>query len=237
MPTTRTVRAAEPGPAVIDFKSASIDLVVIVEAHRDRAELTIYTEETTGQATDLVNAADLAAAGKVIRVDLAEHNSGTTIITGNRGGGVYVNQNYGTVYGTVTGVTMVNGRIISGGADIRMSPIAVTARVPAHSAVRGSSQSGSLKTMGAILTAVEFTTQFGGTEIAAALNVKVESQSGSHEVEQLTGKGKLNTMSGNVDVTGPPNASATARTMSGNVTSRGGIRVQGSSMSGSVRQR
>jgi hypothetical protein len=243
MSTTRTLRSLEPGPVALTFKSTAADLNVAAEERAD-AVVTVATEDDEGPSADAVNKAVLRVDGSRLTVEIDEGSGGgLTIVSGRN---ISVGRNFGVVAGSVHGdVIMTGGRSVtingvtvsgSGGIQIGGSPIYVRAQVPTGSSVSGRSQSGGLDTTGRLNT-VAFSSQSGGTYVDEANSVNVNSQSGSHHVTTLTGSGNLNTMSGNVDVHGPASASANASTMSGNVTFTGGIRGEGSSMSGRVRNR
>jgi DUF4097 and DUF4098 domain-containing protein YvlB len=116
------------------------------------------------------------------------------------------------------------------------SPVTVTAYVPAGSSVTASSQSGDLETSGR-LAQVAYAAQFGDAHLDEVHQVNVSTQSGDIEIANLTGTALLNSMSGDITVHGGPGASATARTMSGDVRATGGLSLDGSSMSGRVRNR
>jgi hypothetical protein len=234
--TTRTIQAKNSGPVRIDATLASVDLTVYTEA-RPYGEITIATRDDTGPSADAVNDAELAAHGNTltVRLDHAHGDGGTVIQTGNSR--VVISGGSGVVVGN--GVTMVNGRIVSGGGQYMQvggSPITVVARVPHGSAVTASTQSGDIRCTG-VYDQIDARSQSGDVEIGTAREVRAATQSGDVTVDALTGRGDLSSMSGDIEVRGPAQASATARTMSGDVRSAGGIAVAGSSMSGRIRNR
>lgn len=238
MSTTRTVTAARSGPVTLHSTLSAIDLHVTTEA-RSHGEITVSTADDDGPSADTVNAATLNAHGGdlTVRVD---HTGGMTIThTGH--GGTFTQTNVGGgvfIAGDNYGVTVVDGRIASGrGTYIRGgSPVVVTARLPHGSTVVAGSQSGDI-TCDGVFDDVDASSQSGDVRIGTAARVTAQTQSGDIDVDALTGSGRLSSMSGDITVHGPASASCTARTMSGDVRSSGGIDVQASTMSGRVRNR
>jgi hypothetical protein len=252
--TTRTVRAEQAGPVLAKSKTQSLDLTVIVEPGREYGEIVITTRDDEGSSADIVKAARLSASGNQISVEVDESAGGVTVARTGRGGfsSISVGRNYGVVVGSVVGgmvmsggrmvvgdgVTVVNGRVVSGNATVIEpgSPVTVTAFVPAGSSISASSQSGDIETSGR-LAQVAYAAQSGDANLDEVHNANVSTQSGDIEIATLTGTGLLNSMSGDITVHGGPGASATARTMSGDIRGTGGLSLDASSMSGRVRNR
>jgi hypothetical protein len=234
MSTTRTIRTSSL-PVVLDADLAAIDLHVYTEARSD-GEVTVSTVDNDGPSAGAVRAATLDVDGNrlVVRVDHAA--GGTTIIQTGRGGSSYVSTGSGQNIVVGNGVTMVNGRVVSGNGTFISggSPVTVVARLPHGSSVRARTQSGDIDLEGNY-DEVDASSQSGDIEVGTVRVVQARTQSGDVDVATLTGSGALESMSGDIEVRGPQGASASARTMSGNVRGSGGIRVAGSSMSGRVR--
>lgn len=231
MSTRRIVRAEQAGPVNVRFKATTLDLRVIAEADREYGEIVIATEGNEGASADVVNAARLNASGGQISIEVDEAAGGITVMNTGHGGGVFIaGNNYGMVVGGVIGGMVMSG-VTQGG-----SPVTVTAYVPAGSSVGGSSQSGGIKTSGR-LAQVTFASQSGDAELDEVAGVRISSQSGDIRIALLTGTAVLNTMAGDIDVTGPASARVTARTMSGDVRGAGGLDLDASTMSGRVRNR
>jgi hypothetical protein len=237
MSTTRTIRTGNL-PVVLDADLTAIDLHVYTEARSD-GEVTVSTVDNDGPSTDAVRGATLDVRGNQLTVRL-DHTGGMAVIQTGRGGTVQTNSGSGVFvsgnnYSNVVvgnGTVMVNGRLVSGGAG--SSPVTVVARLPHGSSVRAKTQSGDINLEG-VYHEVDASSQSGNVEVGTAKVVQARTQSGNVEVLALTGSGALESMSGDIEVRGPQGASASARTMSGDVRSSGGIRVAGSSMSGRVR--
>jgi DUF4097 and DUF4098 domain-containing protein YvlB len=164
---------------------------------------------------------------------------------------VSVGRNYGMVVGSVTGgmvmsggrmvvgdrVTIVNGRVGGDAVVIEAgSPVTVTAYLPAGSSVNARSQSGDIEPSGR-LAQVAYSTQSGDAHLDEVQTATVNTQSGDIEIANLTGQALLTSMSGDIAVYGGPGASATARTMTGDVRGSGGLSLDAISMSGRVRNR
>ncbi len=226
VPTTRTIRT-EDLPVLLDADLASTDLSVHT-APRPDGEVTVTTADTTGPSADAVNSATLEVRGNRLVVRLGHAPGGMTGVTITGGSGIVVGN----------GTTMINGRVVSGGGTFISggSPVTVTAHLPHGSSVRAKSQSGDIRLDG-VYHEIDASSQSGDVEIDTAKVVRARTQSGDIEVQALTGSGALDSMSGDIEVRGPAQASASARTMSGDVRSSGGIQVAGSSMSGRVRNR
>jgi hypothetical protein len=223
MTTTRTVRAEQPGPIVLDVDTQSTTLNVTVDPNRSYAELTLRTLDGTGPSADAVNDAAAWANGDQIACKVRYSGGGGVFIAGNNYSNVVIG----------SGTVMVNGRVVSGGGA---SPIEMAARVPAGSSVRFGSQSGDLEASGP-LRAVKADTQSGDISVGAVGEMQASTQSGDVSVGQLAGYAELKTMSGDVAVHGLPGSTCRAATMSGDVRGSGSVRLDGSSMSGRVRNR
>jgi hypothetical protein len=252
--TTRTVRAEQPVPVLATSKTQSLDLNVIVEPGREYGEIVITTEDDEGSSADIVTTARLYAGGNRISIEVDESVGGATVVSAGHGrySSISVGRNYGVVTGSVVGGmvmgagrmvvgdggTIVNGQVVSGHATVieAGSPITITAYVPAGSSINASSQAGDIETSGR-LAQVAYSAQSGDANLDEVHNATVNTQSGDIEIANLTGTALLNSMSGAITVHGGPDANATARTMSGDVRATGGLTLDGSSMSGRVRNR
>jgi hypothetical protein len=241
--TTRTVRAEHPGPARIRTNLATLDLTVIAEPGRTHAELTISTRDEDGPSAEAVNDATLTVHGTTLEARLTQRGAGaTTIIQTGRGGASFSSINIGG--GIVVaggGSVMINGRVINaggGGTTIINggSPITVTARVPEGGSVSASSISGDVETRGR-LADVDASSTSGDVMIETTASARVQTVSGDVTIDHLTGTADLASTSGDVTVYGDSSARARARTVSGDVRGSGGLDLDGSSVSGRVRNR
>lgn len=228
MATTRTIRASQHGPIVLDVDTSAFDLDVTVDTSCTQASLVLSTDDNTGPSADAVNDASAEAYGDTIRCRLHPR--------GNFGGGVVVTGNsYGTIV-TGGGLVMVNGRVVTGGGA-GGSMIRMAARIPAGSSVRFRGQSASLEVSGGALRALDAESRSGDVRVDEVGEARASTQSGDVRIGRLAGYAELKSMSGDVDVYGGPGARVRASSMSGDVTGSGGLTLDGSSMSGRVRNR
>ncbi|MFD6891942.1 DUF4097 family beta strand repeat-containing protein [Streptomyces sp. NPDC059957] len=250
--TTRTLTSETTGPVLIDATLLGHGGLVTVraEASCTRATLTIRTADETGAAADAVKAAGLRQSGTRLTalVQGSGGDSGTTIVMG---GGASVIQTFGTVHGSVTGMTITgNGNFVSGnvGGDVIIngvrvsgngstviqgtSPIEITAVVPEGSSVEGYTTSATIEAVGALLN-VSGKTQSGSVRAGHVSRVEAKTQSGSVFVEQAAHI-EAKTQSGSIKL-GRTDV-VTAKTMSGSIaiTDFGGT-VKADTMSGSIR--
>ena len=187
--TERTITAEDTGPVTI---IVSLDhggsVRVLAESDCERATLKVLTDDEKGPSAEAVRDAYMRQIkdGLKARVTFTG-NSGTTVIQGrgvnkvsfnNYGGSVV--QVAGNVYGSMTGMTIVNGQVISGG-DVAVvpasSPVNVVAVVPEGSTVVVETISARVSTRGN-LASVETNTTSGRVSIDGAASVDCRSVSG-----------------------------------------------------------
>lgn len=268
--TTRTVTAEAAGPITIVATLLGHAGIVSVRADATctRAEITIRTNDETGPAADAVRDAVLDSdpiGALTVRVE----GSGGSNFSGG-GGGVHMSasgnhgsvvQVAGSVYGSMTGMTIVNGRVVSGGSNIQMqatSPIEITALVPEGSTLICRTQSADVSAQGAIrnvaantqsgdirvgrATRIKANTQSGRIDIGLSDIVEANTMSGDIAIEDFAGTAQLKTMSGGITVHATAGGDLNARTMSGDITVTASqaaidddLTVQTNTMSGRVR--
>lgn len=240
MATTRTVRAQSAGPVQLRTKTASLSVRVIQVPGLEFGEVTVSTDDDSGASAEIVRKATVEATGARLNVEVNEGSGGVTVI--NSGSGHTV-MSMGNVAGGIIvaggSISMVGGRIVSGQGITVVepgSPITIVARVPAGSSVNSSTRGGGLETTGG-LADVSFSSQSGDADLLTVTNANIGTMSGDINISNLTGRAMLKSMSGDITVHGGPGAYAQASSMSGNVTSSGGLEMDGSSMSGRVRNR
>lgn len=261
--THRTYTTDLTGPIVLNASILGIGGHVTVEANEQctRASVTIRTDDEKGPAADSVRGADLGeeSGTLVARVTGEDHGSGLTQSVFNRGGRTTVIQNGNVVSGNVTGVTIINGQVVTGGSSTvqQVSPVEITVIVPVGSSLITHSDFAALATQGPLRQVVA-NTQSGSVDIADVHSLRAktmsgrifagdvvdavaETMSGSIEVRGLIGSAKLNTMSGQIEVHAIGGGRINADTMSGriNVTAapgaiQAGLRVRADSMSGCI---
>lgn len=264
--TTRTFTTEMTGPIVLAASLLGIGGRITVEASKTctRATVTLRTKDETGPAAEAVRSGDLGQEGGMLVARVSGESQETdgitqTIVIG--GGRTPITQTSTVVSGNVvTGMTIVNGRVISGGNTIKPQPVApveIHAVVPAGSSVSAQSDSAALHTSG-VLAQVTADTQSGNVEVYQADVLRARTMSGRVEIGRVAdtdvstmsgrinvsgvfGTAKLHTMSGSISALGMAGGRIDADTMSGRIditaTSRAieqGLRVHARSMSGRV---
>lgn len=152
------------------------------------------------------------------------------------GGGMVITQNVGSVHmgGSVTGVTIVNGRVVSGGTTVGGGGVRVTVTLPEHSTITATTVSAGLDTSGGELEKVCLHTTSGDLRVGMALTVTARTVSGDVTVDAgrdadvrttsgdvevaVSTRAEVATISGDVDVLVlRDGAGVTARTISGDI--------------------
>ena len=193
----------QTGPVTLHIDTQAADIEVVADPRVSGSWIELSTPDSTGLAVDAIRNATFRDNGADLHLNLRE---------GQNGGG-------GTVIQS-SGMTMVNGRIISGNmggsSGMSMGRIIVRAILEPGSTVIAKTMSGDVVTKG-----VHF--------------VRAETMSGDIRAYDVTGDSRLKSMSGDIRVHGSPAARVTASTMSVDV-SGSGVELNASSMSGRVRR-
>ncbi|MFD7163116.1 DUF4097 family beta strand repeat-containing protein [Streptomyces violascens] len=256
--TERTFVSTSTGPVVLGLELPMGSVHVQVLDSLTHARVTLRTADTSGPAADVVNAARITENGQTIAVGVPEIRGNVMMqsVRGNR-----ITQSMGTVYGSVTGVTIVNGRVVTGGSDTMTRVSAIEARVslPANSSLAVVSQSADAVVDGEV-DRMEFRSTSGDLQVDGARAVTASTTSGDLTVwrvaEQIAARSvsgdiavdlysgssaELSTTSGDVNVHATLRASGTVRanSVSGDVSVSGGrdLHVSARSVSGDVRAR
>ncbi|MFD9631693.1 DUF4097 family beta strand repeat-containing protein [Streptomyces violascens] len=256
--TERTFVSTSAGPVVLGLELPMGSVHVQVLDSLTHARVTLRTADTSGPAADAVNAARITEHGQTIAVEVPEirGNAMMQSVQGNR-----ITQNMGTVYGSVTGVTIVNGRVVTGGSHTvtRVSAIEARVSLPANSSLAIVSQSADAVVDGEV-DRMEFRSTSGDLQVDGARTVTASTTSGDLTVwrvaEQIAARSvsgdiavdlysgsnaDLTTTSGDVNVHATLKASGTVRanSISGDVAVSGGrdLHVSARSVSGDVRTR
>ncbi|MFJ2185941.1 DUF4097 family beta strand repeat-containing protein [Streptomyces anulatus] len=257
--TEHTFVSSSTGPVVLglDLPMGSVHVQVLDSL--TRARVTLRTADSSGPAADAVNAARITENSQTIAVEVPEIPGNVMMqsVRGNR-----ITQSVGTIYGSVTGVTIINGRVISGGGTNTMttvSPIEARVSLPANSSLAVVSTSADAVVDGEV-DRMEFRSTSGDMQVDGARTVNASTTSGDLTVwrvaERITARSvsgdiavdlysgndaELSTTSGDVKVHATLAASGTLRanTVSGDVHVSGGrsLRVSAHSVSGDVRTR
>jgi hypothetical protein len=208
------------GPITLHITTQAADVQVVADPRVTGTIIQLSTDDTDGPAVDAVRRARFRDDGRDVHLTLTEGKRGT-VIRGTQ------------VFGNVTGMVMVNGRVISGGG-YASAGITVRAITEPGSAVVVETMSGDVITR----------------NVGA---VRAKTMSGDIEADGVSRDSSLKSMSGDIRVTGgavDPGSDfgrevarrgtagprVTASTMSGDVTGYG-VDLDASSMSGRVRRR
>ncbi|MFI6280486.1 DUF4097 family beta strand repeat-containing protein [Streptomyces sp. NPDC050988] len=256
--TERTFASQTSGPIVLGLSLPVGDVRVQVLSSVTTARITLHTDDSTGPAADAVNRARTRQDGQALAIEVPEM-PGNVVVQSTRGN--RVTQSVGTVYGSVTGVTIVNGRVVSGGGSNMqtVSPITATVMLPVGSSlavvstsadtfvsgdvdrmefrsVSGDLDAGGVRQLTANTTSGDISVGRVSEQVAA------QSVSGDIDVHLHNGRAaNLNTTSGDIAVTATSTASGTlsARSVSGDVRISGAchLSVSANSVSGRVRNR
>lgn len=252
------------GPIVLNASILGIGGQITVDANDQctHATITIRTNDESGPAAEAVRNADLGQEGGylVARVTGEDHGSGITQSVFTHNGQTTVIQSGGTIHGNVTGMTIVNGKVVTGGgtgSSVVVSPVEVTVTLPIGSSLITQSDSAGLVTTGPLTQISHHTqsgfmdvelaetvrakTMSGRVEIDAAAQVDAETMSGRIAARAVNGDAKLNTMSGRIEAHAVGGGYIGANTMSGRIeitatqqAIAAGLRVHADSMSGRV---
>lgn len=122
------------------------------------------------------------------------------VMTQSRRGNRIV-QNFGTVYGSVTGMTVVNGRVISGGMDTMqtVSPIEATVCVPPRSSLAVVSQAADAAVYGDV-ERIEFRSISGDLYADGARDLRANTTSGDIRAGRVTEQITAQSVSGDIQV-------------------------------------
>lgn len=201
----------------------------IEHSGRDRGPVTLHIDT---QAADVQVVSDERITGSLIELstpdqsglavdairnaEFRDHGNQLylTLREGQSGGNITIGRNnYSNI--SVGGMTIVNGVVMGGSVS---GPITVRAMLEPGSGLVVKTMSGNIVSRG--VTAV-----------------RANSMSGDIDVEGVTSASALKTMSGDIRVSGEGRPQVTASSMSGDVYGDGTVALDGSSMSGRVRNR
>ncbi|MFM9815646.1 hypothetical protein ACKI16_45130 [Streptomyces scabiei] len=239
-----------PAPAAVGPVLASVNcpmgiVRVTVDPAATIARAEVRTDDTTGPAADAVAKSRISQDGNRLTIVVPEvegAGGGMTQTVITRGGRTTVTQTIGTVYGSMTGVTIINGQIITGGGNgVVSSGVEVLVTLPAGSGVQMKSRNADLEVTG-LLAALDLDTHNGSLRAGVIGRVQVRGHNGDNEIDAVQewadiethngttyigsyggGAARLITHNGNVELSAAPAASGRieARAHNGNVRLRG----------------
>ena len=248
--TERTLTSETTGPVTIDAHLTSGGPVTVrADAGCDRATLTIRTVDEQGPAADAVRNATLRQSGTTRRAGVRDVGGGTTIVSGgitqiaSGNHGATIVQCAGTVYGSMTGVTILNGQVAGGGPATVVqgsSPIEIIAVVPEGSSLEACTVSAGIDTHGPLANISAETTSgrihLDRTDVATCQTV-----SGRIMIDDFGGTARLETVSGRVTVYATAGGDLRITTVSGRIdvtasdaATADDLNVQTSSVSGRI---
>ncbi|MEU1311723.1 DUF4097 family beta strand repeat-containing protein [Streptomyces cinnamoneus] len=255
----RTFVSQSVGPIVLGLDLPIGSVHVQVLSNITTARVVLRTADLSGPAADAVNRARSGQDGQTMAVEVPEM-PGNVMVQSVRGG--RVTQSFGTVHGSVTGVTIVNGRVMTGGGTgvlEKVSPIDAVVALPTGSSLAVVSQSADAVIRGDV-DRMEFRSVSGDLQVDGVRSLSASTTSGDVVVGRLTERltarsvsgditidvysgvgADVESTSGDVDVraTGQASGVLRAHTVSGDVRVSGGrdLRVNARSVSGDVRTR
>ncbi|MGY0060256.1 DUF4097 family beta strand repeat-containing protein [Streptomyces sp. LZ34] len=215
--TERTFQMTTPGPVVLglNLPMGSIDAQVIDSL--TTASVVLSTQDSTGSAADAVNRAHACQNGQTLAVEVPELPGPvmTQTVRGNR-----IVQHVGVVTGSVTGLTIINGRVIHGGGFQDMQQVSeIRARVllPSHSSLAVVSGSADAVVHG-FLDRMEFRSVSGDLHVNGARELRTQTTSGDLDIVRVTERLTVSTVSGDVAVDHYSGNGAELNSTSGDIT-------------------
>lgn len=196
--TERAFVSQTPGPIVLGLSLQMGRVHVKVSEDLTTARVVLHTDDSTGPAADAVNRARSEQNGQALGIEVPElpGNVMVTSVRGNR-----VTQHMGTVYGSVTGMTIINGRIVTGGSsDMQtVSPIEATVHLPVGSSFALSTTSADTVVWGDI-DRMEIRSVSGDLDACDVRDLTVNSTSGDVRVNRITEQITARSVSGDIEV-------------------------------------
>lgn len=213
--TERTFDSTASGPVVLGISLPVGSVRVQVIDSLITARVALHTDDATGPAADAVNRARATQNGQAFGIEVPEMPGGV-MVTSARGNRVV--QSGGTVYGNVTGVTIINGRVISGGGSnmTTVSPVEATVSLPRGSSLAVVSQSADASLFG-YLDRVEFRSVSGDLDADGVRELRANTTSGDIRAGRVTEQVTARSVSGDIEVGLYDGRSAALGTTSGDI--------------------
>ncbi|MCX5350883.1 DUF4097 domain-containing protein [Streptomyces mirabilis] len=235
--TERTFVSETSGPIVLGLSLPVGSVRVQVLDSLTTARVVLRTDDGTGPAADAVNRARSTQNGQAFGIEVPEM-PGNVMVQSRHGNRIV--QNFGTVHGSVNGMTIINGRVVSGGMSgmQTVSPIEVTVCLPPHSALAVVSQSADAEVFGYV-DRIEFRSVSGDLDADGVRELRANTTSGDIHVGRVTGQITAQSVSGDLDIDLYDGQAATLATTSGDIevqaTNGSSGHVSAHSVSGDVR--
>ncbi|MFE0131204.1 DUF4097 family beta strand repeat-containing protein [Streptomyces sp. NPDC059037] len=194
----RTFVSPSAGPIVLGLSLPVGRVYVDVSEGHPHARVVLHTEDNTGPAADAVSRARSEQSGQVLGIEVPEMPGNVMVqsVSGSR-----VTQTVGTVHGSVTGVTIVNGRVVTGSSSgmQTVSPIQATVYLPAGSSLGLSTTSADTVVWGDI-DRMELRSVSGDLDACDVRDLTVNSTSGDIRVNRVTEQITVRSVSGDIEV-------------------------------------
>ncbi|RSN89021.1 hypothetical protein DMH26_30515 [Streptomyces sp. WAC 05379] len=235
--TERVFVSETSGPIVLGISLPVGSIRVQVLDSLTAARVVLRTDDATGPAADAVNRARSTQNGQAFGIEVPEM-PGNVMVQSRRGNRIV--QNVGTVYGSVTGMTIINGRVVSGGMSgmQTVSPIEATVCLPPHSSLAVVSQSADAEVFGYV-DRMEFRSVSGDLDADGVRELRANTTSGDIHAGRVTDQITAQSVSGDIDIVLYDGHAATLGTTSGDIevqaTNGASGHVSANSVSGDVR--
>ncbi|WP_427922144.1 DUF4097 family beta strand repeat-containing protein [Streptomyces sp. cg40] len=225
------------GPIVLGLSLPVGSVRVQVLDSLTTARVVLRTDDSTGPAADAVNRARSRQNGQAFGIEVPEMPA--NVMVQSRRGNRFV-QNVSTVYGSMTGMTIINGRVVSGGTNAMqtVSPIEATVCLPPHSSLAVVSQSADAEVFGYV-DRIEFRSVSGDLNADGVRELRANTTSGDIHAGRITGQITAQSVSGDIGIDLYDGQAATLGTTSGDIevqaTKGASGHVSAHSVSGDVR--
>ncbi|QSY50196.1 MULTISPECIES: DUF4097 family beta strand repeat-containing protein [Streptomyces] len=202
------------------------------------ARVVVRTDDSSGPAADAVRRARSSQNGQALAIEVPEvpGNVITQSFDGNR-----ITQTINTVHGTVTSMTIIDGRVVAGGPTGVLgvvSPIEIRVALPVGSSLAVVSQSADAIVRGSV-DQMEFRSVSGDLRVDVARSLNAKTTSGDVAIGRVMGPINARSVCGDISVGLYGGPEAELNSTSGDVSVRvaedstGPVRV--SSVSGDIR--
>ncbi|MFF7802067.1 DUF4097 family beta strand repeat-containing protein [Streptomyces olivaceus] len=213
--TERTFVSASAGPIVLGLSLPIGRVQVNVSESHPNARVVLRTDDHAGPAADAVTRARSQQNGQALGIEVPEMPGNVMVqsVRGNR-----VTQTVGTVHGSVTGMTIINGRIVTGSSRgmQTVSPTEATVFLPAGSSLGLVTTSADTVVWGDI-DRIEIRSVSGDLDACDVRDLTVNSTSGDVRVNRVTEQITARSVSGDIAVDLYDGRQAQLNTTSGDI--------------------
>ncbi|MET9643781.1 DUF4097 family beta strand repeat-containing protein [Streptomyces syringium] len=235
--TERVFVSETSGPIMLGLSLPVGSVRVQVLDSLTTARVVLRTDDATGPAADAVNRARSTQNGQAFGIEVPEV-PGNVMVQSRRGNRIV--QNVGSFYGSMTGVTIINGRVVSGGMNTMqtVSPIEATVCLPPHSSIAIVSQSADAEVFGYV-DRIEFRSVSGDLDADGVRELRANTTSGDIHAGRITEQITAQSVSGDIDIDLYDGHAASLATTSGDIevqaTNGASGHISANSVSGDVR--